>query len=221
MHKHLLILVCWLLAPQVFAELVFEKSVHDIEAKTGETQALAEYIFTNNSNNPVTIKEIKTGCDCTTATMTKSTFAPGEQGRISVLFKFGDRVGEQRKTITIQTDDPRQPEVLLGFNVMIPQMWTVAPRFLYWREGQGGQSQTVEIKVGGETSRKLVSAEILEGDVKVELREEEPGKRYTLIVTPLDINKPTRAMILVRPEDKTLPLVPVIYASVIGKEPPR
>jgi hypothetical protein len=210
-----------LFIPVAFGELVFEKSVHDIEAKTGETQALAEYIFTNNSNNPVAIREIKTGCDCTTATMTKSTFAPGEQGRISVLFKFGDRVGEQRKTITIQTDDPKQPEVLLGFNVMIPQMWTVSPRFLYWREGQGGQSQTVEIKVGGETSRKLVSAEILEGDVKVELREEEPGKRYTLIVTPLDINKPTRAMILVRPEDKTLPLVPVIYASVIGKEPPR
>lgn len=98
-------------------------------------------------------------------------------------------------------------------------MWIVSPRFLYWREGQALEAQEITINVAGDKPQKLAAAEVLEGKVKVTLREDTPGKTYTIIVTPLDTKTPTKAIIIVRPEDKLLPLVPAIYAAVIADSP--
>lgn len=222
MNRLLAIFLALSLCPsECQAALRWAQSVHDLQAKTGQTEASFEYAFTNTGSRPVTIREIHTGCDCTTATLDRQTVPPNETGTLKVVFKFGDRVGDQRKIITVKTDDPDSPESLLSLHVVIPQMWNVSPRFLYWREGQSDASQTVTIRVGGEVPRKLIAAEVLEGAVKAELREDAPGQIYSLIVTPIDTTKPTKAMILIRAEDKTLPLVPIVYASVLSGSPPK
>jgi len=207
--------------PVCHAALMWKNPSVDLKAEAGASEVVTEYAFTNTGNASVTIKEITTGCDCTTPDIAKRTFAAGESGIVKVTFRLGDRTGEQRKTITIRTDDPANPESLLGLNVTIPQLWRVSPRFLYWRQGEAAKSQEIRIFVAGEKPQRLVAAEVLEGGVKAELREDVPGKAYTLIVTPAGTAVETKAIIIVRPEDKTLPLVPAIYASVIVDHPEK
>jgi hypothetical protein len=109
-------------------------------------------------DGPVTILSIRNSCGCTTSKLSKMTYEPGDTGEIEVHFDIGVRVGEQRKYVSLQTDDPDEPEIDLELDVYIPQVVKIEPRFVYWTKGTTPYlPQTMLVKIDADIPVQLKS----------------------------------------------------------------
>jgi hypothetical protein len=87
------------------AQIHWTQRIVELRPKPDEAQVVATFPFTNEGKEPVTITSLRTSCDCTTASLAKHTYAPGQGGSIMATFTVGGRTGPQTKTILVQTTD--------------------------------------------------------------------------------------------------------------------
>ena len=102
------------------ASLRWENKVVERIAPVGQDLVEVSFAFSNPETHPVTIVHFHPSCGCTTATVEKNTFAPGEKGVLIALLDAKGLWGLQEKTIQVFLDDTPKPEVLT-LKVTIPQ----------------------------------------------------------------------------------------------------
>jgi len=122
--------------------LVWKNKRVELTATAGQERAEAVFPFRNSGTHAVTITAIESSCGCTTARLTKSTFAPGEAGEIRALFEFEDRVGPQQKVLTVHTDDAKVATQLV-LRVDIPETILIEPRVLQWSASEIGGEKSL------------------------------------------------------------------------------
>src|SRR5215471_3622383 len=88
------------------AELKWEQTMIDLHPAVGDKTAVAHFKYENIGKTPVHFKSVKASCGCTATQTQKEVVNPGEKGEIVATFNIGDRIGQQMKTVTVQTDDP-------------------------------------------------------------------------------------------------------------------
>jgi hypothetical protein len=73
-----------------------------------------EHVFklSNNGKRDLLIRNVKASCGCT-AVKHENTVKPGETTDISVVFNSRGKRGRQNKSITITTNDPKNPTIVL------------------------------------------------------------------------------------------------------------
>ncbi|MCX7607095.1 MAG: DUF1573 domain-containing protein [Bacteroidia bacterium] len=65
--------------------------------------------LTNVGKKPLLIRKVKASCGCTAANPDKTELKPGESTSIKVTFDSTGRSGRDSKSVTVITNDPRQP----------------------------------------------------------------------------------------------------------------
>lgn len=81
----------------------FETMSHDYGTRKEEENELNhKFVFTNVSNVPVQLLDVKASCGCTTPAWTKETVMPGQKGTITATYNTRNRPGKFTKTITVQ-----------------------------------------------------------------------------------------------------------------------
>jgi|CZKP01.1.fsa_nt_gi hypothetical protein len=98
-----------LLAPQLY----FSETLHDFgTVKEGQ---VVEYTFKfkNSGQGVLEVKNVSTSCGCTVASISSKTLKPGEEGTLRVELDTKDREGKMNRNITIQSNDPKEPNKLL------------------------------------------------------------------------------------------------------------
>jgi len=90
--------------------------------KQGE-KSTHNYEFTNTGKSDLVIRKIKASCGCTATNPEKMVIKPGETSHITATFNSAGKRGRQNKTITVITNDPTQPSVVLKItgNVETPE----------------------------------------------------------------------------------------------------
>jgi hypothetical protein len=78
-----------------------------------------DFTFTNTGKSPLIIHKTKTSCGCTTAKTDKTTVAPGDQATVKVDYNSAHKKGKDSKTITVITNDPFTPSVVLTIKTEI------------------------------------------------------------------------------------------------------
>lgn len=121
-----------LFAP-VQAQLVFDAERVQLKGQFGQEELHAAYPFENKGKATVTVTEVKSGCGCTVPELEKKVYAPGETGVLRAVFTVGQRQGEQRQTITVQTD---QGAHTLRLVVDLPQRLQINPRIMIFSGAQ-------------------------------------------------------------------------------------
>jgi hypothetical protein len=96
-------------APEIFCpEKVFDwgsiDNIHPVEHN---------FTIQNKGTAPLTITEVKTSCGCTAARPEKNELAPGEETVVEVALSLKGRVGTQKKTVTLISNDPKTPKYVL------------------------------------------------------------------------------------------------------------
>lgn len=81
------------------------------EVKEGE-KVEHEFTFTNTGNEPLIISKVHASCGCTTPEYSKNPIAPGEVGKVKVVFNSDGQMGKQHKVITV-TSNAISPNTLL------------------------------------------------------------------------------------------------------------
>ena len=176
-------------AAVVFAALDWESKTLDLKAKLGDSKISGIFKFTNTGTELVEIKQVKTSCGCTTATLAKKTYAPGESGEIKATLNVGNRVGPQRKSITVTTANASERYTLI-LKATIPEVIKYQPRVLIWAKDGEKTPRTVEIDVAIDEMVEL-TVRAAANIYTTKLVTLEKGKKFQLIVTPkstADIN---------------------------------
>ncbi|WNJ18813.1 DUF1573 domain-containing protein [Pontibacter sp. G13] len=120
-----LVLFAW---TSVFAQvqdapkkLQFDKTTHQFGQLDKGDPAEHTFVFTNQSEEPVTLTRVKASCGCTTPKWSKEPIAPGKTGEIQVKYN-SQRVGKFTKSITVTYDSVERPIVLyIKGEVLNPQ----------------------------------------------------------------------------------------------------
>jgi len=178
------------------AQLKWDREFVDLRASPEDGGVDIRYPFVNAGNRPVSVQKLKSSCGCTTATLAKSTYAPGERGEVVARLEIGNRVGFNDKNIVVTTDDPSKPETILAFRIYIWKTVSITPSVLFWKPNDGRVSQTVRIKVVRELALNLVRVES-SPDWQSRLLTLKPGWEYEVKVIRLDSAKESAGVVTV------------------------
>lgn len=100
-----------------FGGLTWERKLAEIASEPEDQEVLAEFSFKNEGKDAITITAIRSGCGCTTASLDKKTYEPGEEGVISVKVKLEKGSHEVRKSLMVRTNVKSEPATVLTVQV--------------------------------------------------------------------------------------------------------
>jgi hypothetical protein len=87
---------------------------------------------------------------------------------------------------------------VLRLVVNIPAAITVQPELVTWHVGDDPEPKTIRITVSDEIPGQIVSVEIDNPAVKLELREVRPGKELEVKVIPSTTSEPASSVLSIR-----------------------
>ena len=73
----------------------------------------------NVGKDVLEIRDVKTSCGCTVAELSSKKLKPGEKGNIDIEFDTTDRTGKMARTVTLISNDPKNPEQTITLFVNI------------------------------------------------------------------------------------------------------
>ena len=169
-----------------FGSLSWTTQRIEMKTKPGDKEAIGVFHFVNSGGSSVTITSVQPSCGCTSATLEKRLYAPGEQGEIKAIFTLGDRVGEQEKSVYVTTDESPSARTSLVLHVNIPELLTYSPRLLIWDIGSAlAEKATI---LSANDNLKITAVEFSSPAPKELVPRLEPveaGRKYQLLVRPV------------------------------------
>ena len=90
-------------------EITFDRSTVDLGLITDTRSYRASFPFTNTGTGTLVISEVRASCGCTVPTLAKTTFAPGEESVIRIVFDPKGKSGKQNKKITVVSNAGPEP----------------------------------------------------------------------------------------------------------------
>jgi hypothetical protein len=99
-------------------EIRFEKTEHHFgDVLQGEKVGYG-FIFTNVGDASLVIRDATASCGCTVPRYSSEPIPPGGKGSVEVVFDSSGRLGQQSKTVTVQTNG-KEPVVYLKIEANI------------------------------------------------------------------------------------------------------
>ncbi|HRS54438.1 MAG TPA: DUF1573 domain-containing protein [Bacteroidales bacterium] len=100
-------------------KIVFKNTKHNFGTiKEGEIVKY-NYEFTNEGKSELIIRKTKASCGCTAISPNKTNLKPGESSQVGIEFNSKGRTGKQIKNVTVITNDPENPTIILTFEVQV------------------------------------------------------------------------------------------------------
>lgn len=88
-------------------KLKVEENVQDLGKIKQSEIVSTTFTLTNDGVAPLNIRQVRSNCSCTKAELKKNTIKSGESLDIKVIFNGEGRRGNQQKSVTIYSNDPR------------------------------------------------------------------------------------------------------------------
>lgn len=170
------------------AQLIWERKSAAVQVKSAEVEVRAAYRFHNAGSYPVEIKSLHPDCTCTTAQLEKRVYAPGEDGQVEIIFTVGQRVGENVNAVQVLTDDPAAASTILILEVTVRESVQIAPRFLYWRQGEALAAKSARVELAEDEPLRFKEVRCSNPFFQTQMLPKAGNNRFQLIVTPENTN---------------------------------
>ncbi len=183
-----------LTAQQKGASIEFDSITKDAgKVMDGEIINLV-FKFANKGDARLDILGVQPSCGCTSALPNPNRLAPGQSGQIEIKITTEGLAAQSRtpaetvsltKTVTISTNDPNQPQIVLTINGTVGPEIALSDPSIYFGSNPRGQEITKEllVEVAPERQVNLLSVASTDEHVTVKL-EQVPGsngKKYKVI----------------------------------------
>lgn len=198
-----------------FGELKWDRDRVEIKPDVMDTLVEAKFGFVNAGKDPVTIESLKSSCGCTTPSLTKMTFAPGERSEVVARFDLTGRRGLQTKTVAVQIKGEKEPAVLT-LAVSIPDLLKINPTLVVWEQGESGKPKTISLQALAGVPTKVLGVVSSETRMTTRLDTVREGQEYSIIVTPDSTLTPSFSALTIQLEVKDQKRSVIAYAQVKG-----
>ena len=121
-----------LIAQETGPRLAFDSITVDLDRVPDGEPLHHVFNFTNKGGSTLEIREVHASCGCMSTLLTAKTIAPGQSGQLDVKIVTADVTASSRllsqtasiiKTVTVTTNDRKQPSVILVLKaVIVPEI---------------------------------------------------------------------------------------------------
>lgn len=94
---------------------------HDFKSIQQNSIGSTQILVTNIGIGVLQLKKVESNCDCLTYQLSKDNLQAGESVQIDVFFNAKNRVGYERKTLAIFSNDPTRPTTVVVFKANVRQ----------------------------------------------------------------------------------------------------
>lgn len=177
-------------------ELSFPEKTHEFGTISDEKNVNYAFKFKNTGKGTLRITNTQGSCGCTVPQLEKKEYLPGEEGEIKVEYHPQNRSGPQHTTVTVTSNDPTSPQVVLEIKSEVRPLVAIEPKVLNLGQVPKGKPQTLKAMI---TSRlkdvSIVSATptIAAIDAKVMPGEEVDVNGEKVMQYPVEITVPATA----------------------------
>ena len=199
------------------AELKWEQTTIELNPAVTEKQAIGHFKYQNVGKDAVHFKSVKASCGCTAAQTQKEQVGPGEKGEITATFNIGDRVGQQIKTVSVETDDPAHPMTTLTLKTNIAQLLELNPNFVFWQTGEDPTPKTVIAKAGKDVPIKDLEVKSTNPSFEAKVEKGKAAGEFRISIHPKDTKIPAFSSVTVKTDfPKEAPKTLFVTARVNG-----
>jgi hypothetical protein len=117
----------------------FDDRAHDFGLVSEGRPLRHVFRVTNKGTAPLQVSEVTTSCGCTAATLGSKTIPPGSSEPLEVKMDTHGRHGEGTRTITLVSNDPRQPVSTLQISYDIERLLDLDRPFVDLTPARGRQ----------------------------------------------------------------------------------
>ena len=181
----------------IHAELAWEKPKQEVYPQADQLSITAHFAFIVKGASPITITGIKTSCGCTTATIARRTYLPGESGSIDVTYNIGDAMGIQTKIVAITTNESVKQPYTLFLYAHLPEPIKFSSRYLLWNLGAPCTPQFIKINAPAAKPVKVLSVASNSVDISASLQMLQEGRAYTIVVIPTTTKEEARGALTI------------------------
>jgi hypothetical protein len=181
---------CWVALAGMLsaASLTFSEPQKEIKMGLEDTKGSVDYTFKNQSDKPVTIKEAKGFCSCTSVQISggKTVYKPGESGVIRVNLDMANETGTVEKVVGVflTTDKGDEPSHQLKIIVHIPVLVEIEPKSVKWTVGDAPEAKVIRIMMKADQPIHIKDITPSSERFVHELKVLEDGRDYQLTITP-------------------------------------
>lgn len=174
-------------APQLQPpKIVFEETEHDFGEILQGSNVTHTFTFKNDGEGTLEIGKLKTSCGCTAALASRDKLESGDKGEVKVTFTSGKFKGNITKTVTVPSNDPKNPEVALHIKAVVKVDIDITPNSLNFGDMRRVSSATKVLtltKLDG-TKIKIVKIESKSENITASIENEtEERASYNINIT--------------------------------------
>ncbi len=184
MRASRLALLLFAFTASVHAELSLDVPAIELKPKPEDEEVETTFKFRNKGDKVVKILGLESACSCLSATLDKAEYQPGEVGTGHASFKVSTFVGKHEKFVTVNTDNPKQPDWQVNFILDVPAVVDIKPKNLQWWIGDAPAPKACLVEFLGNEPMKIVGITPTRKNVKFTWKEIKEGRQYLITVTP-------------------------------------
>ncbi|MHC4387061.1 MAG: DUF1573 domain-containing protein [Planctomycetota bacterium] len=111
--------------------IVFEKTVHDFGEVGPKETVTCEFKFINTGDDVLRVGQPNSPCPCTVAELTKTKYAPGESGVVTITeYEVPEHEGPARQSLIVPTNDKEKGTVTLTVRAKVVRKVVFSPKDL-------------------------------------------------------------------------------------------
>lgn len=115
------------------------------------------FVLVNAGDSDLKINKIDIPCGCTVAELKSKVIPPGQSIELPVKLSLGNERGFVRKSVTVESDDAKQPKLTLWLEGHVYAPFTLAPAQLFFGSVRPEQSatRTVDVTIDEQARLKI------------------------------------------------------------------
>ncbi|HVV02175.1 MAG TPA: DUF1573 domain-containing protein [Verrucomicrobiae bacterium] len=187
------------------------------------------FIFTNTGDATLEIKNVHPGCGCTAAGEWTHSVEPGNTGTIPIQVNTANFNGQVAKTVTVQSNDPRQPSMVLQIKGTLWKPVDVMPQLAYMSLSEDLPNTTTTVRVVNNMDQPITLDEptVSNKAFTAKVKTVKPGKEFQVVVGVVPPLKPgaVQGAVSIHTSSPDMPTITfTAYANVqpaISVNPPQ
>ena len=179
------------------------------------------FVLKNEGDLSLEIRNVRPSCGCTVANISQNTIPPGGQAEVTTRLSLRGRHGEQHKTISVESNDPKQPTLVLSLEGTAVEEMRVQPNQLFFGRITTDSTVTgaVEITVQSTNAVNVIRSSSNTSNFTVTTESAPDGRSIrVLIATQPPLSRGTlRANVRVETDHPKYPAMDIaVSAFVVG-----
>ncbi len=169
------------------AKIFCEEPVYDFGERDNSTEVDHAFVLRNDGDLTLEIGQVRPACGCTVANLSEKSIAPGNSATLTTRLNLRGRNGPQNKTITVESNDPRQPQLILTLKGSAVAELTVSPAQVFFGRLNPDSAVTnaVEVSIRGEEYMTILESRVDAPFYAVTHEAKEEGKSYLVKVSTI------------------------------------